>query len=97
MAVTKILARKGRLNTGINYSLNGDKTEERVLTARLNCSPGRKCRQMLDTKRAVGNIKRSTPVKKGTNFSLLSMNGYPGKGVARCWHTPQNQEERPLM
>ena len=52
MAVTKILARKGRLDAGINYILNGDKTEERVLTARLNCDPGRECRQMLDTKRA---------------------------------------------
>lgn len=54
MAVTKILARKGRLDVGINYILNGDKTEERVLTAHLNCDPGRECRQMLDTKRAVG-------------------------------------------
>ena len=54
MAVTKILARKGRLDIGINYVLNGDKTEERVLTAHLNCDPGRECRQMLDTKRAVG-------------------------------------------
>ena len=56
MAVTKILARKGRLDVGINYVLNGDKTEERVLTAHLNCDPGRECRQMLDTKRAVGKM-----------------------------------------
>ena len=54
MAITKILARKGRLDIGINYALNGDKTEERVLTAHLNCDPGRECRQMLDTKRSVG-------------------------------------------
>lgn len=54
MAVTKILARKGRLDVGINYVLNGDKTQERVLTAYLNCDPGRECRQMLDTKRAYG-------------------------------------------
>lgn len=54
MAVTKILARKGRLDVGINYVLNGDKTQERVLTARLNCDPGRECRQMLDTKRVYG-------------------------------------------
>jgi len=54
MAVTKILARKGRLDAGINYVLNGDKTEERILTAHLNCDPGRECRQMLDTKRSVG-------------------------------------------
>ena len=56
MAITKILARKGRLDIGINYVLNGDKTEERVLTAHLNCDPGRECRQMLDTKRAVGKM-----------------------------------------
>ncbi|WP_243152403.1 relaxase/mobilization nuclease domain-containing protein [Pseudoflavonifractor sp. 524-17] len=54
MAITKILAWKGRLDIGINYVLNGDKTGERVLTAHLNCDPGRECRQMLDTKRAVG-------------------------------------------
>ena len=54
MAITKILARKGRLDISINYILNGDKTEERVLTAHLSCDPGRECRQMLDTKRAVG-------------------------------------------
>ena len=33
MAITKILARKGRLDVGISYVLNGDKTQERVLTA----------------------------------------------------------------
>ena len=54
MAITKILARKGRLDVGINYVLNGDKTQERVLTAHLNCDPGRECRQMLDTKRVYG-------------------------------------------
>ena len=53
MAVTKILARKGRLDVGINYILNGDKTEDRILTAHFNCDPGWECRQMLDTKRAV--------------------------------------------
>ena len=54
MAVTKILARKGRLDVGIRYVLNGDKTEDQILTAHLNCDPGRECRQMLDTKRAYG-------------------------------------------
>lgn len=53
MAVTKILARKGRLDVGIRYVLNGDKTNEQILTAFLNCDPGRACRQMMDTKRAV--------------------------------------------
>lgn len=54
MAITKILARKGRLDVGIRYVLNGDKTQEQVLTAYLNCDPGHECRQMLETKRAVG-------------------------------------------
>lgn len=54
VAITKILARKGRLDVGIRYVLNGDKTQEQILTARLNCDPGHECRQMLETKRAVG-------------------------------------------
>ena len=54
MAITKILARHARLDLGIRYILNGDKTEEQILTAHLNCDPGRECRQMLDTKRAAG-------------------------------------------
>ena len=54
MAVTKVLARKGRLDVGIHYVLNGDKTNEQILTAYLNCDPGHACRQMLDTKRAMG-------------------------------------------
>ncbi len=54
MAITKILARNARLDVGIKYILNGDKTEEHILTAHLNCDPGRECRQMLDTKRAYG-------------------------------------------
>lgn len=56
MGVTKILARKGRLDIGIRYVLNGDKTEEQILTAHLNCDPGRECRQMLDTKRNYGKL-----------------------------------------
>ena len=54
MAITKILARHARLDLGIKYILNRDKTEEHTLTAHLNCDPGRECRQMLDTKRAYG-------------------------------------------
>ena len=54
MAVTKILARKARLDIGIHYVLNGDKTDSHILTAHQNCDPGRECRQMLETKRAVG-------------------------------------------
>lgn len=54
MAVTKILARKGRLDKAIRYVLNGDKTNEQILCARFNCEPGWELKQMLDTKREYG-------------------------------------------
>ncbi len=54
MAITKILARKGHLDVGIRYILNGEKTEDRILTAHQNCDPGHECQQMLDTKRDCG-------------------------------------------
>ena len=38
MAVTKILARKGRLDVGVRYVLNGDKTQEQILTCLLYTS-----------------------------------------------------------
>ena len=65
MAITKILARKGRLDVGIRYVLNGDKTQEQILTARLNCDPGLECRQMLETKRAVGMEGGIHPMRQG--------------------------------
>lgn len=43
MAITKILARKGRLDVGIRYVLNGDKTQEQILTAHLNCDLAGSC------------------------------------------------------
>jgi len=54
MAVTKILARKARLDVGINYVLNGDKTEDKILTAFQNCDPGIAYREMMATKRRYG-------------------------------------------
>ena len=50
MAITKILARKGRLDVGIRYVLNGDKTQEQILTAHHGCDPGRELQQMMETK-----------------------------------------------
>ena len=72
MAITKILARKGRLDVGIRYVLNGDKTQEQILTARLNCDPGHECRQMLETKRAVGK-------EGGVQYYHLIQSFQPGK------------------
>ena len=51
MAITKILARKGSVASGIRYILNPGKTDEQLLTARLNCDPGLEAAQMLQTKR----------------------------------------------
>lgn len=56
MAVTKILARKGRLDTAIRYVMNGDKTDDYILTATLNCEPGDEARQMMTTKQECGKM-----------------------------------------
>ncbi|WP_409966996.1 relaxase/mobilization nuclease domain-containing protein [Bengtsoniella intestinalis] len=50
MAVTKILARKSHPKVGVDYILNGDKTEHEVLTAYQNCDPTLAAQQMMDTK-----------------------------------------------
>lgn len=50
MAVTKILARKGRLDVGVRYVLNGDKTDEQILTASQGCSTEHAISRMLKTK-----------------------------------------------
>ena len=54
MAITKIIARNSRLDVAINYVINGDKTQGRVLTAYLNCDPGLAYRQMMETKQEIG-------------------------------------------
>ena len=54
MAVTKILPRSARLDQAIAYVLNGDKTDDRILTAHLNCDPGHEYRQMMETKQELG-------------------------------------------
>ena len=54
MAITKILPRNARLDVAIRYVLNGDKTDNQILTAYFNCDPGWAYRQMMDTKRDVG-------------------------------------------
>lgn len=50
MAVTKILARRAGLAQAIAYVVNGDKTEEQVLTATQGCSLGSACAEMQDAK-----------------------------------------------
>ena len=46
MAVTKILARRGGLSQAIAYVLNGDKTEEQILTAAQGCLTSTACHDM---------------------------------------------------
>ena len=36
--------------------LNGDKTDSQILTYHQNCDPGLECREMMDTKRAIGKL-----------------------------------------
>ena len=54
MAITKILARNARLDAAINYVINGDKTEDHILTAYLYCVPGLAYQQIMDTKLEIG-------------------------------------------
>ena len=54
MAITKILARSTRLDAAVNDVINGDKTEDHILTAYLNCDPGLAARQMMETKEEFG-------------------------------------------
>ena len=50
MAVTKILARRGGLQQAIAYVLNGDKTEEQILTAAQGCLTATACHDMVAVK-----------------------------------------------
>ena len=54
MAVTKILARKGRLDTAVRYVLNGDKTDGQILTASQRCSTEFAASRMRKTKEQFG-------------------------------------------
>ena len=85
MAITQILARHARLDLGIKYILNGDKTEEHTLTAHLNCDPGRECRQMLDTKRAYGK-------EDGVMYYHIIQSFKPGERSEE--HTSELQSQR---
>ena len=75
MAITKILARKGRLDVGIRYVLNGDKTQEQILTAHQGCDPGRELRQMMETKAQYG---------KEDGVQYYHMN-WPWRSPGRWW------------
>ena len=50
MAVTKILARDGGLRAAIAYVVNGDKTQERILTASQDCTIDTAYQVMMGTK-----------------------------------------------
>ena len=54
MAVTKILARHGGLKMAIQYVMNGDKTEEKLLVATHLCSQAHAYEDMVNTKKQHG-------------------------------------------
>ena len=92
MAITKILARKGRLDIGIDYILNGDKTEQKILTAHQGCEPGRECRQMMETKRDTENMGgiQYYHIVQSFKPSELSRNCHPcGSGAYPFAHCVQ--------
>ena len=57
MAVTKILARNYRVDVGINYILNGDKTENMLLTDYQYCTAATAYSRMAHTKEHFGKTK----------------------------------------
>lgn len=77
MAITKILARKARLDVGICYVLNGEKTDDQILTAHQNCDPGLEYREMLATKRAVGK-------EGGVQYYHMIQSFQPGEVTPRA-------------
>ncbi len=56
MAVTKILAKRARLDVMIRYAIDEDKTNEQILTAYHNCWPKNPYGQMMETKREMGKL-----------------------------------------
>lgn len=72
MAVTKILARKGRLDVGIRYVLNGDKTEEQILTASQSCSTEHAASRMMKTKQHYRQLD-------GVQYYHLIQSFHPGE------------------
>lgn len=56
MAVTKILAKRTRLDVMLRYAIDGEKTQEQVLTAYHNCWPKNTYAQMMETKREMGKL-----------------------------------------
>ncbi len=56
MAVTKILSKKSDVSCGIDYIINGEKTEEHLLVSYQNCDPTLAAQQMKDTKERYGKL-----------------------------------------
>ena len=50
MAVTKVMARKAHPKVGIEYILNGNKTEDKAFTWTQRCTPEYAASRMLKTK-----------------------------------------------
>ena len=111
MAVTKILARNAHLDQAIQYVLNGEKTEGRVLTAHQNCDPGHEYQQMMDTKREPGKlggrqcyhiIQSFQPGEITPELALELAKGFaaeylPGYEVVIGTHTDRDHIHSPIL
>lgn len=75
------------MDIGANYVLNGDKTEDPLLTAHLNCDPSWEYRQILDTSglwtRRMGcSITTSSSLSSREYGLSVIMEGGPSKAVS---------------
>ncbi len=72
MAVTKILARHGGLKAAIQYVMNGDKTEEKLLVATHLCSKDHAAQDM-------GNTKKQHGLTGGVQYYHMILSFKPGE------------------
>lgn len=72
MAVTKILARHGGLKAAIQYVMNGDKTEEKLLVATHLCSRDHAAQDM-------GNTKKQHGLTGGVQYYHMILSFKPGE------------------
>lgn len=72
MAITKILARHGGLKDGLKYILNGDKTDDQILTATHLCSKDTAYAQMM-------RLKQNSSKTDGVQYYHVIQSFKPGE------------------
>ena len=86
MAVTKILAKRMRLDHLIRYVCNPRKTDEQVFVSAVGCQPETAARTWMDTKRRFGRTE-------GVQAYHLIQSFRPGRSP-RSWPTRSATDSR---